>query len=279
MTGKRYKTYLQPAFLICVGVLAVAAAGMKMTIHSLGVQLRKLPLPLQKPLTEIDEALLGPYKVVDKVRIENADMLAELGTEDYIQWTLEDTEAEVGSSLRYCSLFVTYYTGNPDQVPHVPEECYFGGGYQRFAAEDELIEIGGDGVGIANQGGAALGGKKAGVKSAVPVRCLVFGRKSGDIWSKTIEFPVLYFFKANGEYASSREQVRRIMSKNLFSKYSYYSKVEWRFFNTTRGGAMIAPSRAEAIAGSSRLLETIVGVLERDHWPDWSKAGWSNETK
>lgn len=286
MRNPRYKTYVQPAFLICVAVLAAAAGGMRMTVSYLGVQLRKLPLPLKKPLDLMNEAALYPYKVIDKARIENPDELEGLGTDEYIQWTLQDTKADPRSSLRYCLLFVTYYTGNPDQVPHVPEECYFGGGHQRFATKDVIIETGGSHIDAGDTEGdedtspprrakrTSLSSRphKPATKRWIPVRCLVFGRKMADIWERTVQFPVFYFFNVNGEYAGNRDQTRRVMSKNLFGKYSYYSKVEWRFFNSTSGGATIAPTQAEAITASSRLLDVVLDVLEREHWPDWEEA-------
>jgi hypothetical protein len=40
---------------------------------------------------------------------------------------------------RYVHLFVTYYTDKPDAIPHIPEECYMGGGYQ--AIGDRLIDV------------------------------------------------------------------------------------------------------------------------------------------
>ena len=76
----------------------------------------------------LDEKLLEPYKVLEKSKIDNKDVLESLGTEDYLQWILEDTTVDVLSPVRNCSVFITYYTGNPDQVPHVPEACYTGGG-------------------------------------------------------------------------------------------------------------------------------------------------------
>ena len=264
----KLSNYTQPAFLICVAVLAAAAGGMSMTISYLGIQLRKLPLPLKKPLDEMDEAALaaGGYKVVDKITIENSEMLQALGTNDYIQWTLEDTQARPGNPVRYCSVFMTYYTGNPDQVPHVPEECYFGGGYQRIATQDITIET--------RPGDEDPDQAKDTVteKRHIPARCLTFGKKAADIWRGGQQFPVLYFFKVNGKFAGSRDRTRAIMSANLRGKYAYYCKVEWRFFNFTPGRTMIAPAQDEAIAASSRLLDVILPILEKEHWPDWEKA-------
>ena len=127
------KPYLHPAFLVCTVLLLTAATTKSLVIQALGWHLTKHPLPLKQSLHEMDEAALLPFVVRNKTRIDNADILATLGTEDYLQWIIEDPDAEPTSPLRYCSIFVTYYTGDPDMVPHVPDECYVGGGNRRKA--------------------------------------------------------------------------------------------------------------------------------------------------
>jgi hypothetical protein len=235
------KLYTQPAFLICVAVLAIAGTGKTIVIEWSGAHLKKLPLPLKKPLGLLDESALAPYQVVNKHKIDNKDVLEQLGTAEYVQWELEDTQADKPSPVRYCSLFVTYYTGNPDRVPHVPEECYVGGGSQRLGSESVALNV----EGLVSQ--------------------------SSNMWERGSRYPVLYFFKTNGAYAGSRTETRAIMGKNLFGKYSYFSKVEWKFHGRGTGGR-IYPNKEEAIAVSGKFLSTLLPVMERDHWPDWEKA-------
>ena len=127
LTKSDIRVYLQPAFLICVVVLAIAGG----TSRKLRV-VKKEFLPLKKSFDAFDEERLAPYKIVQKLKIENEDILKELGTQDYIQWVLEDSSALADSVVRRLMLFVTYY-GRPDRVPHVPEECYTGGGFQILA--------------------------------------------------------------------------------------------------------------------------------------------------
>jgi hypothetical protein len=105
---KRYnmRVYLQPAFLICIAVLAIG----EIIKPILGVVIPdKEPLPLKKPLDLLDEKDLGHYKVISKVGIENRQIIKELGTEDYIQWVLEDTDVKFDSVVRKMLLFITYY--------------------------------------------------------------------------------------------------------------------------------------------------------------------------
>jgi len=249
------KHYTQPAFLICTAVLLIAAGGMSTAVSRLGLQFIKKPIPLKKSFNELSEAVLSPWKVIDKSKIKNKDILESLGTDEYIQWVLEDTSAEPASPVRYCSLFITYYTGNPDQVPHVPEECYLGGGKILTELPKELnFDI------IVN-----------GKTQTVSARWLSIGNKSGDILQSDTKFGVLYFFKVNGVYAGNRDAARRVMQTNFFSKYSYFSKVEWYFFSRSDAG-MSFPSKEQAAAASQKFLELLVPTLENDHWPDWEKS-------
>jgi hypothetical protein len=242
------RVYLQPAFLLCVAVLAVAGSGMSFAIKSFGVYLKKEPLPLRKSLELLDEGNLSPYVVVQpKLKIENEEVLKSLGTEDYIQWILEDTGAQINSPVKRCMLFITYYR-LPDRVPHVPEECYAGGGFQRLASDSVNFEI----------------NDNAGFVKSIEGKYLVFGTKNANLWRSTDKFPVLYLFRVNGEYAGSREQARVILNKNLFRKHSYFSKVEIVFNQTPD-----APDKKDAVDASRRLLTVILPILEREHWPDW----------
>jgi len=243
------RVYLQPAFLICVLVLAVAGTGMSVTMKKLGIVFKKEPLPLKKSLESLDEKGLTPYKVVLKQKIQEPDTLRALGTDDYIQWILEDTEQAYNSPVKECLLFVTYYP-LPDRVPHVPEECWTGGGYQKLGSEAVTFKID--------------NGK--GFDANVPAKYLVFIPRETGLWQVGERIPNLYFFKVNGQYAGSREEARIALNKNLFGKNSYFSKVELVFNRSS-----IAPSKEQAVAASEKLLAVILPILERDHWPDWEK--------
>jgi len=251
------KTYLEPSFLICVLVLTVAAAGKSIVIQKLGIQLTKLAIPLKKPLDQMDEALLVPYRVKNRLEIKNRDVIESLGTEEYIQWIIEDTQVEENSPVKYCSLFVTYYTGNPDQVPHVPEECYVGGGNQIVSRESVKVKINYSPTDCPE------------LPDKMNVRYLVFGGSGSDAWGASIEYPVLYFFKVNGEYVPGRTEARKVMGANFFGKYSYFSKVEWKFFGGERVKMSYPTKKKSVLAASEKLLSVLLPVMEREHWPEW----------
>lgn len=246
-TDKPSAVYLQPAFLICAAILALAGAGMSVARKALGLYLKKEPLPLKVPLDMLDEAKLTPYRVAAKRTIENEEVLKSLGTDDYIQWVLEDPCEPVDSAVRNVLVFVTYYR-LPDRVPHVPEECYTGGGYQRLATAGVVFRVG-----------------TPGHTWTIPGRYLLFGALAGTVWQAQSEFPVLYLFRVNGDYAGSRDDARVALNKNIFGKYSYFCKVELIFNQANR-----APTKEEAVEASERLLAVILPVLEQAHWPDWT---------
>jgi len=240
-TNKVLGSYLQPAFLLCAAVLVLSGIFMPKPV-------KKEPLPLKKSLDLLDEKTLSPYKVESKPKISNQETVESLGTRDYIQWILEDTEAAFDSTVRRCQLFITYYALS-DRVPHVPEECFTGAGHQRLTSDSVIFEISNNNT-----------------TRKIPARYLVFAGTNTNYWSMDARFPVLYLFNVNESYANSRDEARFALNKRIFSKYSYFSKVEWKFFNI-RFGRPVYPSKEEAIDASQKLLSVILPILEKEHWP------------
>jgi len=239
------KSYAQPSFLICVALLAIAGIAMER------VHVEKIPFPLKKSLELLDESGLAPYKVTLQEKVENKEIIKSLGTEQYIQWVLEDTDAAADSAVRKCLLFITYYE-LPDQVPHVPEECYIGSGYQRLASDSVTFKV--------NQDGS---------ERKIPGRYLVFENTSSIYRGMDAKFSVFYLINVKGNisggYRSSREGARWLLNKNIFSEHVYFCKVEWNFLS--RSGVRTHPKKAEAVAASEKLLGVILPILEKEHWP------------
>ncbi len=222
---------------------------MSVIINKFELYLTKEPLPIRKPLEDLDATnrnRLGPYNIVRKVKIENREILDSLGTEEYIQWVLEDPDESANSSVKYVSLFITYYD-MPDRVPHVPEECYTGAGHQQVGADSIQLDLNGDGQAD---------------KSA---RYLRFANIQSQAWQQS-EFPVLYLINVDGRYAANREEARFLINQNIFNKHSYFCKVEWKFF----GGSYAPntpPEREHIKKASEKLMRTVLPILEEQHWP------------
>ncbi len=237
--AKPVRLYLQPAFLSCVLVLLMSGVGMSVMMRGLGGYLDKEPLPLARSLELLDEQALLPFRVVSRQRIENDEVLASLGTKDYIQWVLEDPQAGDHGGPKRVMLFVTYYP-LPDRVPHVPEECYMGGGFQRLATDTLTLTLSPQ----AQRSGGTL-----------RARYLVFGGSSRDNWQSSVRVPVVYLFRVNGRYAANRDEARVALNRNIFGKSSYFSKVEL-VFNQGTG----TPSKQETVDASQRLLALLLPI-------------------
>ncbi len=243
--------YLEPCFLISVLVLAITSIGMPLAMDYFELELQKEPLPLKKALSLLNKADLGPYRVINEVQIKNKDILKTLGTEDYIQWTLEDTDEPINSSVRRFSLFITYYE-LPDRVPHVPEECYAGSGNQRIDTSSTKI-------GIDNNG----------FKKDIPIRHLVFANTGGDLWSRKEKFSVFYLINVNDKYVNNRDAARRTLNANIAGKYCYFSKIEWVFFSNNNRRSFLDDSKTAS--ASRKLLSVILPILEKEHWPEYQR--------
>lgn len=246
------KIYAQPAFLICIVLLAIAGSGMSLAIKNFGVILEKEPLPIKKALELLDENDLSPYKVKSKGKITSKEMIKALGTEEYIQWFLEDTEADDNSPFHSCLIFITYYK-LADRVPHVPEECYTGGGYQKMTSDSMTLEV-----------------NRSIINTQIPARQLVFASTKSNYWQADTRFSVFYLFNVNKKYANTRGQARTILNENIFGKSSYFCKIEWSFLK--KSGMRTNPDGEQAIAASQKLLNVILPILEKEHWPDWEES-------
>jgi hypothetical protein len=145
----------------------------------------------------------------------------------------------------------------------VPDECYVGGGNTPKGTGILSLQL-------------QTGGSPAGsvLPAKLSVRQSVFASNQAKSWDPQPEFSVLYFFKANGQYADGRTGVRFIMSKNFSCRYSYFSKVEWKF-----SGTGSSPSDDEIVQASEKLMSVLLPILETQHWPDWEKAKQDSASK
>lgn len=228
-------------FIACVALLSVLTLGFQVLTRK--IQVRKLEVPLKRQLDQLDRNALTPFELVRPYDPIKSEMLDALGTKEYVQWLLKDAGIREELPEKYIHLFVTYYTGKPDQVPHVPEKCYLAQNNQLVSEEYEEMPI------------PALG-----KDFTVPVKVLEF---QGSHLLERRNTVVMYTFHANGQFCRDRREVQSTVG-NPFAKHAYFSKLELTF-----GSAEQAPDRQKAIAAGRRFLQVVVPVLLRDHWPDW----------
>jgi hypothetical protein len=231
-------------FLTCVFLLGGTAAGLGPVTRYMKIALTKEAIEMRAPLGTFDKSRLGPYQFRRGVALEEA-ILNSLGTEMYIDWLLEDSEVtDRRSPLRYVQLFVTYYTGQPDPVPHTPDVCYKAGGYTSTAVDNFVLSI-------------------PHVEADVPIRVITFEKSSIQDRDR---LTVIYLFHCNGQFAAKRNKVRWLVSRPS-DRYAYFSKVEIVF-----GGPNSQPryaTREQSVTAAKRLFSHVLPVLLENHWPDW----------
>ena len=193
------------------------AAGMSVATQKLGLYLKKEPLPLKKPLDAMDAAKLAPYRVVTKHKIENAGHPASRSgprTTSNGFWRTRASRSAVPYGSCSCS---SRTIGSPDRVPHVPEECYTGGGYQRLNTDAVASRSAADG------------------ERAIPGRYLRFEQDGPAIsrWPCS-SFPSCICFASTGNTPGSRDDARMALNKNIFRKHSYFCKIELVFNQSSR---------------------------------------------
>lgn len=237
--GKGFTDALRrPQFVVGAVILALAVAGLRAAVAHFQVVFRKQPVPLRLALDRLDKAAVGPeYEVVASHAL-SPELIQELGTDQYVSWRLRAAGKPADDPKNLASLFVTYYTGDPDQVPHVPDVCYLGSGFQ--TVDDRVLPL----------GVAVLG-------ETVPIRCLSFRKQA---FGSRQDVVVLYLFNVNGQFRADRDRVRVVLA-NPLARYAYFSKVELSFVGSADDEVMVETGLA--------LLRKVLPELARSHWPDW----------
>lgn len=231
--------YAAAPFLLTVGLLGTAIILGGPVGDWLGFTQSKQPLPLRRPLSQLRVGSLAPYEVIERVSLPAA-MTEALGTEHYLKWTLRDTDVPPGQPLSHADLLITYYTGGTQLVPHTPDECYLGSGYEPAQAHrNRDLEV------------PTLGDRE----HQVPIRVCTFRRTSVFGGAK---HTVVYTFFANDGFVSTRTGVR-LRVQDPSDKFAYFSKVEVTF-----PGA----SRDQCIEGAGKLFSRLLPTLVNEHWPD-----------
>lgn len=225
-------------FCVAVILLGITALLTGPLSGRFNLKVHKLPIPLNNSLSALDSEALAPYRVIDRAILQPA-IVEALGTDQYLSWVLEDTSVGANDPLRRAKLFVTYYTGGGNLVPHTPDVCYLGGGYQP-AQPHENIDLKMDSI--------------HSFADSVPVRVCTFVKTA--VFNRR-EVSVVYTFRANRRFTATRTGVRLIVNDPR-DTHSFFSKVEVGF-----PGA----SRAESIAGAQKLFDRVLPILLRDHWP------------
>ncbi len=241
-------------YYVCVGILLLAALTMQAVANHLKVTFTKKAVPLKRPLVALDTAKLGPeYRLAaSQPPPLNDEVLENLGTHEYLQWFLEDTRRPADDPRGLVHLFITYYTGKADPVPHNPEECYSAGGASLEGRTQITVTMPGP----------------HGKTVQIPVKVLDFvpsARSSLIVQAEARPLVVAYFFYTNGKYETTRTGVR-VATGSLFDRYAYYCKIEMTFTDRQAG---IPANREQTEEATRDLLRKLMPILWADHFQDW----------
>jgi hypothetical protein len=240
-------------YWVCVAILGLSAAGMNAAAAFLGAYFQKEPVPLKKSIVAIDTAKLRPRyeKHPIPMRQPSEEELDSLGTKEFVQLVLVDTTKPPNDATRVAHVMLTYYTGKPDLVPHVPDECYLAGGYQKSSSRDVRLDV-----------------ANVEAEDGVPLRVLEFRARSTGIGPDQTQ-TICYCFHSNGRYATTRHQVR-VLQSSILQRYAYYAKIEFKFSNERDSAMSVLFSKfaspEESIAAAPDLVAALMPVLFNDHF-------------
>ncbi|MBK8914279.1 MAG: hypothetical protein IPM64_06690 [Phycisphaerales bacterium] len=243
--------------VVCVGLLVASSIGLITASQFFEGLLHKRPVPLLRPIPAMDAHRLEPRYTLHPVPppLLNDETLETLGTREYLLWRVVDMTRERTDPAAVAHLFITFYTGKPDQVPHVPDECYSAAGSRLVEAQAHSVPV----------PGVRADGDKVPIRSTIwqmPPRSRFPSLSDGEGPSNRT---VMYFFHCNGDYMTTRNEVR-LAQAGIRQRYAYYMKVEVNFtdYAFTRNASL-----EESVAAISPLLERVMRTLLEEHLPDW----------
>jgi len=206
------------ASMVVVGFALAATALMELSPVLFGIQVQKLPAPLQKPLSELPATLKGhtTYEAEGPDFAPTEEIKEQLGKAFLIREYVQ--KDETGKVLERFKVNLNFYDKG-EATPHVPDVCWVGAGMVEKADEEVVIK------GLRRGNGST---------TDVPMRFISFATGSTStpgITSPAVGgvndpfYNVAYTFEVNGEFAGNRRSVVRKFWR-ADSKYGYHCKVE-----------------------------------------------------
>ncbi len=263
---------LSIALVLAGGVSIRAVAG------ALGIEAEKLEAPLRQPLSTLPTRL-GEWRRLGEDRVLDSQVVEVLGTPHYLERTYaleRGNGLDASTALR---IHIAFYSGDPDESPHVPEVCWVGQGMSidgpaeirplRLSIPDVRVE-----EGLANldtgEPYPIVDLEHPVTRISEPVALPV-----GELSLRISRFVSPadpgslqlggYFFIANGRLTPRATDVRSLAFQ-LYQRYAYWMKVE---FDATvprgSGEAEAIDAYVERVEG---LLSTLLPELMK-RLPDW----------
>jgi hypothetical protein len=237
-----WRRLTNPAFLLCVAILFGVGIALPIVVKALGFYLVKLPIQVTQTVTSIP-SVAGPWEQLGRDQAYSEEIQETLGTQNYIDRIYKRDNPEPGKPPIVLQFHAAYYTGTIDTVPHVPERCMVGGGWQitstpgrrpvkldqsTWLVDDEATRD----VRASIDANATIYSMRLGPTSKSPGSRVRLPRDADKIRLLVTEFEKQghkmfagYFFIANGGIATSAEDVR-LLAFDRRADYAYYMKVQ-----------------------------------------------------
>ena len=160
-----------------------------------------------------------------------------------------------GSMVR---MFVSYYTGTPDAVPHVPERCMVAGGAKGLAIYYREMELDSARLYHITEGDderrQLMARTEQGHKVRMPTNEVTVRAFDSPMFSDGSPSTVMYFFAANGRYIADPKGVRALVF-DLRDEYAYWCKIELVAGHLAAGGRFVGEGPADdPVATAERFL-------------------------
>ncbi|MAJ47425.1 MAG: hypothetical protein CBC35_09325 [Planctomycetes bacterium TMED75] len=257
--------------LLIVGAIAVQAA-----LIQLNVFLVKKSVPLQASLDTIPSRMGGWKQIGDEPEYSDA-IIESLGTTQFIDRAyINPTSPSFGDF----KLHISYYTGTIDDVPHIPERCWYASGLSQLGNSEyfplaiDQSEWSEDGnlnraTGLPYEK-VSVTHPVTGVESDIRmplgeplIRITVFE----DSKRPDLRMVGGYFFIANGRLTASSLGVRNL-AFDWTDEYAYYCKVQFSAsFELSASGESFLE---DYLAGVTELTNDLIPQLMRC-LPDWAE--------
>ncbi|MFG0331256.1 MAG: exosortase-associated EpsI family protein [Phycisphaerales bacterium] len=260
------------AFGVAMFVFVAGAATFHVAQDAMDVVLFKEAAPLRRPLRELP-TVVGAWKRVGTDETLSAEIIEELGTEEYLSRTYA---VDGDPSNGRLTLHIAYYTGIIDAVPHIPERCFVGNGLeteQSFTALDIGVDQSRWWVASAEEL-APEGDPEYMTVSRSGEIVRLPDLDDGAVRMNAAEywFPdrpehhlaAGYFFIANDALTPRAANVRALAFRPS-ERYAYYCKVQLTYVHPTK--SVTRDDLAEVAAGFlDQMLPEIMRCL-----PDWAE--------
>ena len=239
--GLSWAALRQPAFVAGVAIMLVSAATLNVAVAAMGVHLRKQRIdPPDNRRVSAIATETASYQRVGQDIVMSSEVVDELGTTNYLTRSYALKNAAKDQPNPRMELHLAYYTGMIDTVPHVPERCMTGAGWQVVGLSRRVpLKLDTSSWQVDQTVPEKLRGKVLTVPfdpafskdtKAERIR-LPFEPDSIEMQSSEFTGPrgmrqvAGYFFIANGGHTALAEGVRA-KAFNLTDDYAFYLKVQ-----------------------------------------------------